>query len=63
MGAGDAQRGMELYDLESDIGETRNVANQHPDIVSELLALTRAFHWPERLPDTSIVPRNKNANK
>jgi arylsulfatase len=28
----------ELYDLEQDVGETRNVAAQHPEIVSQLLA-------------------------
>ena len=31
----------ELYDLETDIGETRNLALKHPGIVEELLALTK----------------------
>jgi len=31
--------GLELYDLESDIGETNNVAAAHPDVVSRLQAL------------------------
>lgn len=29
----------ELYDLENDVGETRDVAAEHPDIVARLLAL------------------------
>ncbi len=32
---------VQLYDLESDIGERRNVAAAHPEIVSELTALLR----------------------
>lgn len=31
--------GIELYDLAGDIGETRNVAGSHPEIVEELLTL------------------------
>lgn len=31
--------GRELYDLKSDVGETKNVADQHPDIVARLEAL------------------------
>ena len=30
----------ELYDLESDLGETTNLAAKHPDVVSELRQLT-----------------------
>jgi arylsulfatase len=33
------QAGLELYDLGKDIGETRNVAAQHPDVVKRLAAL------------------------
>jgi len=32
----------ELYDLEADIGETSDVANQHPDVVRELEAKSEA---------------------
>lgn len=32
-----------LVDLESDIGETRNVADQHPDVTERLLALAEAM--------------------
>lgn len=34
--------GLELYDLSQDIGETTNVADQHPDIVRRLEALAEA---------------------
>jgi arylsulfatase A-like enzyme len=50
---------MELYNLESDIGEKHNLAKQHPEIVSEMLELIKAFRWPAKLPDTAIVPKKK----
>lgn len=34
-----AKIGLALFDLEADIGETTNVADQHPDVVRELQAL------------------------
>lgn len=34
-----AKIGEELFDLESDIGETTNVADEHPDVVARLKAL------------------------
>ena len=51
---------MELYDLKSDIGEKRNLARQHPEVVEELLNLVRAFQWPATLPDTDIIPKKKS---
>ena len=33
---------LELYDLESDIGETTNVVDQHPDVVAELQTVADA---------------------
>ncbi len=33
------ETGLELYDLESDIGESVNVASKHPDVVERLKAL------------------------
>ncbi|MEM9082695.1 MAG: arylsulfatase, partial [Planctomycetota bacterium] len=36
----------ELYDLEADIGETNNLADQHPDIASQLRDELDAF-WAE----------------
>jgi arylsulfatase len=35
----DEVKTLSLYDLESDIGETRNVADRHPDVVKRLEAL------------------------
>lgn len=50
---------MELYNLESDLGEKYNVAGQHPKVVSEMLELIRAFRWPAKLPDSTIIPKKK----
>jgi arylsulfatase A-like enzyme len=33
------ETGLELYDLENDLGETRDVADEHPDVVERLKAL------------------------
>ncbi|MFG2749061.1 sulfatase-like hydrolase/transferase [Streptomyces xanthophaeus] len=38
----DAQWQVELYDLATDLGETRNVVDKHPAKVSELVALMRS---------------------
>ena len=51
---------MELYDLKSDIGEKRNLANKHPEVVAELLRLANAFQWPAKLPDTGIITNKRN---
>ncbi len=42
---------LELYDLSKDIGETTNVADQHPDVVARIedylkTARTENEHWP-----------------
>lgn len=34
---------VQLFDLNADIGETNNVANQHPDIVNRLTALLQSY--------------------
>jgi arylsulfatase A-like enzyme len=34
---------VQLYDLQADIGETRNVAAEHPDVVQRLTALAEQF--------------------
>jgi arylsulfatase A-like enzyme len=44
---------LELYDLKSDIGEQRNVAAEHPDVVAKMEAClkdarTESPHWPGR---------------
>jgi arylsulfatase A-like enzyme len=45
-------KGEELYQLESDPGETRNVARDHPEIVKRLTRLAQSFPWPEKLFET-----------
>jgi arylsulfatase A-like enzyme len=41
-----ADRSIALYDLAQDIGETRNVAAEHPQVVAEMEAILRAQHVP-----------------
>jgi arylsulfatase A len=36
---GESQPGLRLYNLQTDIGETTNVAAQHPDVVQRLKAM------------------------
>jgi len=50
---------IELYDLKTDIGEKRNVAGRHPEVVEELLELAAAFRWPAKLPGTNITVKKK----
>ena len=38
-----ARTGLELYDLETDIGESTNVASEHPEVVAELVARADAM--------------------
>lgn len=38
---------IELYDLESDIGESNNVADQHPEVVRKMLEAARAYEMPK----------------
>jgi len=45
---------LELYDLKSDIGETHDVAAQHPDVVAKMETClkdgrTESPHWPGRV--------------
>ncbi|MEM7369680.1 MAG: DUF2961 domain-containing protein [Bacteroidota bacterium] len=37
----------ELYNLDEDIGELKNLAAQHPDIVNQLQQKIKAFSWPD----------------
>ncbi len=48
---------LKLYDLEADIGETNNVADQHPDVVQRLLALAEKAR--EDLGDVNRKGRNQ----
>ncbi len=45
---------IELYNLESDIGEKNNLAEQHPEIVSELMTYAKKFIMPDILPPVYI---------
>ncbi|GAB6187926.1 sulfatase-like hydrolase/transferase [Thermopirellula anaerolimosa] len=36
----------ELYDLSQDVGETRDLAGKHPEILEELIALAESAHQP-----------------
>ena len=36
--------GLQLFNLDSDIGESKNVAEAHPDVVQRLQALADAMH-------------------
>ncbi len=40
---------IELYNLEEDLGEQNNVANQHPDVVAKIEALMEEAHEPSPL--------------
>ena len=52
------QIGVELFDLELDIGETRNVADQHPDAVARLQALAESCR--DDLGDSATAREGKN---
>jgi len=47
--------GVELYNLEEDIGEKRNVAAAHPEVVERLLAFARSYPMPNDLPFAGIA--------
>ncbi|HUR57531.1 MAG TPA: sulfatase-like hydrolase/transferase, partial [Opitutaceae bacterium] len=54
----------ELYQLEMDVGEKKNVAAENPAVVAKLLALAAGFQWPEQLFDPGIeLPRPAGAPK
>ncbi len=40
---------IELYDLAKDVGETNNVAGQHPDVVEKMRKAMTAQHTPSKL--------------
>jgi arylsulfatase A-like enzyme len=44
--------GLELYQLDTDPGEQRNVARENPAVVERLTKLAVAFQWPEKLFET-----------
>ncbi|MBN1852090.1 MAG: sulfatase [Pirellulales bacterium] len=46
--------GLELYNLDLDIGESTNVAEKYPEIVARMVDHANAFQWPEQLHDPGI---------
>ncbi len=50
--------GLELYDLETDVGETKNVADEHPDVVARLKSLAETAR--EDLGDGLTKRQGKN---
>jgi arylsulfatase A-like enzyme len=53
-------RHVELYDLATDLGETRDVAAAHPEIVEQIVSIAKRAHrssqlWPDR--DPKAEPR------
>jgi arylsulfatase A-like enzyme len=49
---------IELYDLDSDIGETANVAGENSEIVQQLLEKIRDFKWPQEMQEHRIFLNN-----
>jgi arylsulfatase A-like enzyme len=45
---------VELYNIENDIGETKNVADEHPDVVAELTAMMESVRTPSK--DFPLIP-------
>jgi len=48
-------RHFELYDLATDLGEARDVAAAHPEIVEQIVSIAKKAHtpsqlWPDRDP-------------
>ena len=39
----------ELYDLATDIGEEKNVAADHPEVLAKIAAICAEAHSPERV--------------
>ena len=54
---------MELYDLSTDLAETTNVADEHPEVVAEMLALMKANHTPTDHFAFKSVPKPPKKNK
>jgi arylsulfatase A-like enzyme len=53
--------GLELYDLRSDIGESRDVSSAHPDVVARLVALGDAMRADLGDNLTKVEPTNARA--
>ncbi|HXY36912.1 MAG TPA: hypothetical protein VEI07_21975 [Planctomycetaceae bacterium] len=42
-------RHVELYDLATDLGETRDIAAPHSEIVEQIVSIARKAHTPSQL--------------
>jgi arylsulfatase A len=45
----DRDAALELYDLEKDLGETRDVASAHPEVVQEILSVMKKARTPQEV--------------
>jgi arylsulfatase A-like enzyme len=54
---------LELYNLQTDLGEKKNVAKEHPDVVADLLKVSESFEWPAKLFDNMIGLPKGNKTK
>ena len=52
---------LELYDLHSDIGETNDIASDHPDVVKQLQAFANQAR--KDLGDADLVGKNQRPAK
>ncbi len=58
------QKPYHLYDLESDLGETKNVVADHPELVAQLIAsFEKISHKDHVSPANNKKKANKNKNK
>jgi arylsulfatase len=48
-GLNKADTEFELYDLESDIAESRDVASEHPDVIKRMQEIAKEAHQPSKL--------------
>jgi len=54
---------LELYDLQTDIGETNNIAGEHPDIVAKIRKVMAEAHTPSSVWKIRKRRRRKNPRK
>jgi len=55
----DPDKPVELYNLEEDIGETKNIADQHPEIAKKLMGFIKASHTESPLWPSKPKPKTK----